>query len=78
MLTESEFYDRLAESFDVMTDWQNRLAFEMPFLEKTLARHNARSVLDCACGTGGHAIALAQRGYRVAASDISAATIARI
>ncbi len=77
MLTESEFYDRLAESFDVMTDWQSRLAFEMPFLEKTLARHNARSVLDCACGTGGHAIALAQRGYRVAASDISAAMIAR-
>jgi len=77
MLTESEFYDRLAESFDVMTDWQSRLAFEIPFLEKTLARRNARSVLDCACGTGGHAVALAQRGYRVAASDISAAMIAR-
>jgi SAM-dependent methyltransferase len=77
MLTETEFYDRLAAFFDVMTDWHSRLAAEMPFLEATLARHNAREVLDCACGTGWHAIALAQRGYRVAASDISAAMIAR-
>jgi glycine/sarcosine N-methyltransferase len=77
MLTETEFYDRLAESFDVMTDWKSRLAVELPFLEATLAWHNARFVLDCACGTGWHAIALAQRGYRVAASDISPAMVAR-
>ncbi len=30
-------------------------------------------MIDCACGTGGHALALARRGYRVAGSDISAA-----
>lgn len=60
-----------------MTDWKSRLAFEMPFLESTLARHGARSVLDCACGTGWHAIALAQRGYNVEGSDISGAMIAR-
>jgi glycine/sarcosine N-methyltransferase len=77
MLTETEFYDRLAESFDVMTDWKSRLAVEMPFLEGILARHNARAVLDCACGTGWHAIALAQRGYAVVGSDISAAMTAR-
>lgn len=77
MLSEQQFYDRLAESFDVMTDWKSRLAFEMPFLEATLKRFNAKSVLDCACGTGWHAIELARRGYRVAASDISAAMIAR-
>jgi SAM-dependent methyltransferase len=77
MLTETEFYDRLADSFDVMTDWPSRLAVEMPFLETTLAQHNARAVLDAACGTGWHAIALAQRNYAVAASDISAAMIAR-
>jgi glycine/sarcosine N-methyltransferase len=77
MLTETEFYDRLAESFDVMTDWQSRLAVELPFLEATFAQRNVQSVLDCACGTGGHAIALAQRGYRVTGSDISAQMIAR-
>ena len=77
MLSETEFYDRLAESFDVMTDWKSRLAFEMPFLESVLARFSAKSILDCACGTGWHAIDLARRGYRVAASDISATMIAR-
>jgi glycine/sarcosine N-methyltransferase len=77
MLTEIEFYDRLAEFFDVMTDWQSRLAVELPFIEATLAHHDVQSVLDCACGTGGHAIALAQRGYRVKGSDISAQMIAR-
>lgn len=77
MLTETEFYDRLAEFFDVMTDWQSRLAVELPFLETIFARHNVQAVLDCACGTGGHAIALAQRGYRVVGCDISAQMIAR-
>ena len=77
MLSETEFYDRLAESFDVMTDWKSRLAFEMSFLEATLARFNAKSILDCACGTGWHAIALTQRGFRVVGSDITATMIAR-
>ena len=77
MLTETEFYNRLADFFDVIIDWQSRLAVELPFIESVFARNNARSVLDCACGTGGHTIAFAQRGYRVTGSDISAAMIAR-
>lgn len=77
MKSEIEFYDRLAEFFDVMTDWPSRLAVELPFLEATFARYNAQAVLDAACGTGGHAIALAQRGYRVSGTDVSAQMIAR-
>lgn len=77
MLTETEFYDRLAEFFDVMTDWQSRLAIELPFIESVLQRYRAQTILDAACGTGGHAIALAQRGYRVIGADISATMIAR-
>lgn len=77
LLTETEFYDRLAEFFDVMTDWNSRLAIELPFVESVFAKNDVRSLLDCACGTGGHTIALAQRGYRVAGSDISPAMIAR-
>jgi SAM-dependent methyltransferase len=68
-LSSNDFYDRLAGFFDVMTDWQKRLAFEMPFLLRTLDQHRARSILDTACGTGWHAIALTQKGYQTAGCD---------
>ncbi len=74
-LNSTEFYNRLARAFDVMTDWESRLALEMPFLRRTLDRNQARSVLDTACGTGWHAIALAQKGYRAAGCDASPAMI---
>jgi glycine/sarcosine N-methyltransferase len=70
-LNSNEFYDRLARVFDVMTDWQKRLALEMPFLQRTLDQNGARKILDTACGTGWHAIALAQKGYRTAGCDAS-------
>jgi len=70
-VSSNEFYDHLARVFDVMTDWQKRLAREMPFLQQTLDRHRARTLLDTACGTGWHAISLAQKGYRAAGCDAS-------
>jgi SAM-dependent methyltransferase len=70
-LSSNEFYDRLAGVFDVMTDWQKRLALEMPFLQRTLDQNGARKILDTACGTGWHAIALAQKGYGAAGCDAS-------
>jgi len=70
-LSSNEFYDLLARLFDVMTDWQARLAQEMPFLQRTLDRHRARTILDTACGTGWHAITLAQKGYTAAGCDAS-------
>jgi SAM-dependent methyltransferase len=71
ILDSNEFYNRLAKAFDVMTDWQSRLALEMPFLQRNLDQQEAQSVLDTACGTGWHAIALAQRGYRATGCDAS-------
>jgi len=76
-LPSTEFYDRLARAFEVMTDWPARLGFEMPFILRTLDQHNVRSVLDTACGTGWHAIALAQKGYPAAGCDASRAMIER-
>ncbi len=70
-LPSNEFYDRLARLFDVMTDWQARLALEMPFLLRTLDQNRARRILDTACGTGWHAITLAQKGYTAAGCDAS-------
>ncbi|MGC8781395.1 MAG: class I SAM-dependent methyltransferase [Anaerolineae bacterium] len=69
------FYDALAPMFDVMTDWEARLTAEGPFLAAQLEAAGARRVLDFACGSGGHALWLAERGYAVAGVDVSPAMI---
>jgi SAM-dependent methyltransferase len=69
--TPTNFYDALAPMFDVMTDWDARLAAEGPFLKAILDEAGARSVLDAACGSGGHAVALAEWGYVAAGADVS-------
>lgn len=68
-------YDRFSTDYDRFVNWERRLAAELPFIEQQLARVGARRILDVACGTGRHAIALAQRGYQVVGADPSAAMI---
>jgi len=75
-------YDTFSEDYDRFVNWQNRLAVELPFITAQLqqlstAENGLPSVLDAACGTGMHAIALAQRGYRAAGADLSPAMIGR-
>ena len=70
------FYDALAPLFDVMTDWDARLATEGPFLRQLLDAAGARTTLDAACGSGEHALWLAQQGYQVAGADVSRGMIA--
>ena len=52
---------------------------ECDYLEEIFRRNSERKVhrvLDVACGTGGHAIILAKRGYQVCASDLSSSMLA--
>ncbi|PWH13295.1 MAG: hypothetical protein DDG59_14460 [Anaerolineae bacterium] len=75
-------YEALSEDYDRFVNWQERLSYELPFLEKILnslssAASVRATVLDSACGTGMHAIALAQRGYQVVGSDVSSNMIAK-
>jgi SAM-dependent methyltransferase len=70
------FYDALAPMFDVMTDWEARLSSEGPFLRHVLRESGAVRVLDAACGSGGHALALARWGYDVTGADASPVMIA--
>jgi len=70
-------YDDMGADYDRFVDWESRLAFELPALDRLLASHHAQRVVDAACGTGRHAIALAQRGYQVVGADLSAAMVAR-
>lgn len=69
-------YDELSEDYDRFVNWPGRLAAELPWLEAQLVSAGAQTVLDAACGTGQHAMALAQRGYQVAGADISPQMIA--
>jgi SAM-dependent methyltransferase len=71
MNDSTDFYDALAPMFDVMTDWDARLAAEGPFLLESLEKIGARRVLDAACGSGGHALWLAGRGYDASGADSS-------
>ena len=68
-------YDDFSSDYDRFVDWSGRLAVELPFIERELRALGARRVLDAACGTGMHALALARRGYVVVGADLSAGMI---
>ena len=70
-------YDPFSADYDRFVNWKERLAYELPFIEQQLTASGARRVLDAACGTGMHAIALAQRGYDVTGADLSVGMVER-
>jgi SAM-dependent methyltransferase len=76
-----QFYDGLADEYHLMfADWRHAVDWQGEALDaliRRLAGPGATTVLDCACGIGTQAIGLAKRGYRVTATDLSAAALAR-
>jgi SAM-dependent methyltransferase len=69
-------YDQFASDYDRFVNWDNRLAFEIPLIEKILAEIKESAgeplhILDAACGTGMHALALAKAGHKVSGADFS-------
>ena len=76
-MTPVPLYDDLADDYDRFVNWEARLAFEIPFFLSLFRAHRVQTVLDTACGTGRHALALAREGYRVTGTDISANMIDR-
>jgi glycine/sarcosine N-methyltransferase len=74
-------YDSFSSDYDRFVNWAGRLNFELPFIERQLQSLNpsprAVSLLDAACGTGMHAIALARKGYGSAGADFSTGMVAR-
>jgi glycine/sarcosine N-methyltransferase len=70
-------YDDFSSDYDRFVDWPGRLAAEFPFIEHQLQAVGAHRVLDAACGTGMHALALARRGYAAVGADLSPGMIAR-
>ena len=68
---------KAAELFDFYIDWDRRLTREMPLIRECLAQAGAHTVADVACGTGHHAVALAEAGYEVTAMDPDATLLER-
>lgn len=64
-----EYTKDFAERWDDLIDWEGRQKGERRFFESLLEKHNVKTVADVACGTGYHAITLAQRGFDVYATD---------
>ena len=77
-ITQS-FYDNIASQYHKFyLDWQSVTHKEAEFLSKIFKNNGFDSnakILDCACGIGTQAIGLANIGYQVTASDISAGEI---
>jgi len=63
----SRYYDILYSDKDY-----NAECDYLQSLFKELSTRRVRKIIDVACGTGGHSVPLAQRGYKILARDLSA------
>jgi SAM-dependent methyltransferase len=66
-------FEHYADYYDLLYHDKHYEA-ECDFLEQIFARyaqHPIRTILDLGCGTGGHALPLAKRGYLVTGVDLS-------
>lgn len=76
-MNDPNMYDRFSINYDRFVNWDARLSTEIPFLVSELAVLQPKddgtiSILDAACGTGRHVIALEDQGFDCAGADLSA------
>lgn len=78
MASNTDYYDALAAHYHLFyRDWNSALAREGMRLRRWFGETEVKVVLDASCGAGTQAIALAQIGYRVLASDPSGGMLER-
>jgi glycine/sarcosine N-methyltransferase len=69
-------FDELALIYDQSIDWDTRLQRELPFLTALVKDKKSAHILDLACGSGRHAVALAKERNEVIGLDLSPQMIA--
>jgi len=79
-MSEKTMYNEFSQDYDRFVNWDARLSAEIPFLtaELTTLENGPGEpvrVLDAACGTGQHLIALADQGFVTAGADFSAGMV---
>jgi SAM-dependent methyltransferase len=73
MTSDSRPFQSYAAAYDHLYH-EKDYAAECSFIEEMATAHSrikVQSILDLGCGTGGHAIPLAAKGYSVAGTDLS-------
>lgn len=75
----NDFYDQMATAYHlIFEDWDAAIERQKNVLTNLLpAPSDTGTVLDCACGIGTQALGLAQAGYTVEGTDLSAGEIER-
>ncbi|MBU1320584.1 MAG: class I SAM-dependent methyltransferase [candidate division Zixibacteria bacterium] len=66
-----EFYENLADRYDLMTRFDQRIVKDGNVLHAWIEKHGIKSAIDVACGTGLHSILLAKMGVQTVGTDIS-------
>ena len=73
------FYDQLSPYYKyIFQDWDASVNRQAAILDEVIREYfgeSVHSILDAACGIGTQTIGLAQKGYQLTASDISAGEI---
>lgn len=67
-------YEKLSKYYDLLYGRKDRILAECDFLEtifRKYCQHKPSRILDIGCGTGNHALILAERNYNVVAIDQS-------
>jgi ubiquinone/menaquinone biosynthesis C-methylase UbiE len=72
-----EFYEEIADQYDEMTRFHERVYKETAMLNLWIDRYGFSTALDVACGTGIHTIAMASLGVRMVGIDISEAMLGK-
>jgi len=75
-MSDERSFSHLQPYYDLMVDWEKRLAHEGPFYQRVFSSVSARRVLDCACGTGRHLGLFARWGMTGAGSDLDPQMVA--
>ena len=70
-----DFYDHIAPGYDQMTNLDSRLTDIRDFIQRLQQRYQPTSALDVACGTGAHAVTMAQMAIRSVGADLSPAML---
>ncbi|MEE9353605.1 MAG: methyltransferase domain-containing protein [Candidatus Thorarchaeota archaeon] len=68
-------FDNLSLVYDRSINWDARLRRELPFILNSLSESGGTRVLDMACGSGRHSVALALEGADVVGFDSSTSMI---